>query len=66
MEGTFAQYLNLTPVEALQRMNSLTNTVKKHNGCHISIWHNHTVNNTFGWKGWKTVFEQTLVNIINP
>jgi hypothetical protein len=66
MEGTFAQYLRLSAKEALQRMNELTQTVKRHNGCHISIWHNHTVNDAFDWKGWKTVFEQNLENIINP
>jgi hypothetical protein len=66
MEGTFAQYLNLSPTEALERMNKLTRTVKQHNGCHVSIWHNHTVNDTLNWKGWKTVFEQSLSNIINP
>jgi hypothetical protein len=66
MEGTFFQYLHLSAEEALQRMNKLTQTVKRHNGCHISIWHNHTVNDAFNWKGWKTVFEQTLKNIINP
>ena len=60
MDGTFIEDLNLTPHEADKKISSLTETVKKYNGCYISIWHNHTVSNQLYWKNWRAVFENSL------
>ena len=60
MDGTFIEDLNLTPQEADKKISSLTQTVKKYTGCYISIWHNHTVSNQLYWKGWRSVFENSL------
>lgn len=65
MEGSFAEYLKLDCATALGLIKKLTHTVRLHNGCFIPLWHNHTVNDQFSWKGWKTVFEESLHYIIN-
>ena len=63
MDGALAEDLELNPQEGLEKIQSLTETIKKYKGCLISIWHNHTVNNTFKWKGWKEIFERSTGTI---
>jgi hypothetical protein len=60
MDGALAEDMKLSPGEALEKIASLTATVKKYDGLLLSIWHNHTVNDAFAWKGWKTVFENSI------
>lgn len=60
MDGTLAEDLKLSPKEAWSKIKELTDTVKKHNGKFISVWHNHTVNDKFFWKEWKVIFEKSL------
>ena len=65
MEGSLGEYLKMQPSDALQVIQNLSNEVKKHNGTYISIWHNHTVNNQFFWKGWRGVFENSIAYLSN-
>lgn len=60
MDGSFIEDLQMTPGAAEEKIFSLIETVKKYNGCHVSIWHNHTVSNQLLWEGWKAVFENSL------
>jgi hypothetical protein len=60
MEGSLGEDLKLTPTDAQNKIESLTETVKQYRGCFVCIWHNHTVNDKFFWKGWKQVFENNL------
>jgi hypothetical protein len=60
MEGSLGEDLKLTPSDAQNKIDSLTETVKQYKGCFVCIWHNHTINNQFFWKGWKLVFENNL------
>lgn len=60
MDGALAEDMKLGPEDAMEKIRSLIATVKKYNGCLLSIWHNHTVNNAFAWKGWRTVFENSI------
>ena len=60
MEGSLGEDLKLTPSDAEHKIDSLMETVKQYKGCFICIWHNHTVNNQFFWKGWKLIFENNL------
>jgi hypothetical protein len=64
MEGSFAEDLAMKPEEALATMKKLTDTVRFYQGCLIPIWHNHTVNDQFFWKGWQQIFEQSIYYII--
>jgi hypothetical protein len=61
MENVFAKSLGLSPEQALRYMKRLTDIVRLHEGFHISIWHNHTVNDMLLWKGWKAVFEASII-----
>jgi hypothetical protein len=63
MDGALGEDMKLSPGEALEKIDSLIATVKKYNGLLLSIWHNHTVNDAFAWKGWKTVFENSINKI---
>jgi hypothetical protein len=63
MDGALGEDMKLSPDEALEKIKSLTDTVKKYNGLLLSLWHNHTVNDAFAWKGWKTVFEKSINKI---
>ena len=65
MEGTFSTYLKLSTTETTEIINHLTEEIKKYNGTYISIWHNHTVNDKFSWKGWRNVFENSIAVITN-
>jgi hypothetical protein len=60
MEGSFIEDLKMKPDEAEEKIFSLIDTVKKYKGCHVSIWHNHTVSDQFYWKNWRAVFENSL------
>jgi hypothetical protein len=64
MDGALAEDLKLSSEQALEKIKSLAATVKKYNGYLVSIWHNHTVNDHFSWKGWKSVFEKSI-NLLN-
>jgi hypothetical protein len=60
MEGTLGEDLGLSVNEAEEKIDALIKVVKQYKGCFICIWHNHTINDKYFWKGWKIVFEKTL------
>lgn len=60
MDGSLGEDLQMTPAEARKYINSITQIIKQFNGYYLSVWHNHTVNDKFYWRGWKNVFEQSL------
>lgn len=57
MDGTFNEYLNTTPEEAIGTIKKLILQVKKYKGEFVGIWHNHSLNEEKEWKGWRRVFE---------
>lgn len=63
MEGNFGEDLGYSPGQAWNAMKESIDRVKKHEGYFLCIWHNHTVNERFFWKGWKNIFEQTIGKI---
>lgn len=60
MEGTLKEYMQLSPVNALVVIEKLVKEVKSCNGEFISIWHNHSLEETGEWKGWRKVFESMI------
>src|SRR5690606_25449887 len=60
MDQTLRRYMNLTPEEGLAIITQLIKNVKAVNGTFISLWHNESINDFGGWKGWKTVYEKML------
>jgi hypothetical protein len=57
MEGTLNDVLKLKIGEAEQTMAKLIQTVKEHDGIFIPLWHNSTLSDADGWRGWRQVFE---------
>lgn len=60
MDGTLNQYLNLSVVDAIQKVKDLYDEAAKYGGEFISIWHNETIGNYGSWKGWRTVLDEMV------
>jgi len=60
MEGTFQGYQKFSPEKAFYHMKNLIDTVKKHKGVVVILWHNSSFDNLGGWKGWSYVYEELL------
>ncbi|MDA9554682.1 polysaccharide deacetylase family protein [Pelobium sp.] len=60
MDQTLRKYMNLTPIAASLLIEELIENVKIVNGTFVSLWHNESVNDFGGWKGWKDVYVQML------
>lgn len=58
MDVTLRNYMRLNPEEAKNEILGLMQEVKNVGGTFVSIWHNETVNDWNGWKGYRTVFEE--------
>jgi hypothetical protein len=60
MDVALKNSLSLSPQEAIERINSLLATVKKHEGQFISVFHNESLSNFDQWAGWRSVYEAML------
>ena len=60
MDGTLNEYLKLTPKEAIKKIQSLFDEVKKYGGQFSFIWHNETIGNYGIWKDWSEVFDFSI------
>lgn len=60
MDGTLNEYTKLTPSEAIKIIKELKGYCKEYQGTFISLWHNHSISNSFHWQGWQEVFEESL------
>jgi len=60
MDGTFRDYKNVSPEDAMITVKELIENVKSVQGEFICIWHNDSVSDLDKWKGWRQVFEYTL------
>ena len=58
MDVTLRDYLGLSAEEALKKIETLMDEVKKAGGIFSSVWHNETVNDQGHWKDYREVFEQ--------
>jgi hypothetical protein len=60
MDRTLNSYLNLTPKFATEELKYYTDTIGSVGGHFITLWHNTSLNNTYEWKGWQSVFEEMI------
>lgn len=60
MDGTFKDYLCLTPDQSIKKIQQLIQEVKNVNGTFISLWHNESLSEEKRWKGWRRVYEALL------
>ncbi|WP_299525767.1 polysaccharide deacetylase family protein, partial [uncultured Lutibacter sp.] len=60
MDGSLNQYLNLSPIKAIEKITKLVDITKKNNGTFVSIWHNSTLSECYEWKQWSKVYEKLI------
>lgn len=60
MDTCLYQYMKLNPAQALLKIGDLVEEVKKVNGTFISLWHNESLSEWKGWRGWSHVYRQLL------
>jgi len=64
MDGTLKDYMGLSREQALEIIAELAGEVQKVGGTFVSLWHNHSLSDHGGWKGWKSVFTQSWESIL--
>lgn len=62
MEGSLQglNYQNLSPEEGYKEIIRHIEIVKKFSGVFVLLWHNHSLEDSEGWKGWKKVYEEVM------
>jgi peptidoglycan/xylan/chitin deacetylase (PgdA/CDA1 family) len=59
MDGSLRKYQDLPPEEGLKRILALIQTVRRHGGLFVLLWHNSSLDPN-SWSGWRAVYEETL------
>ncbi len=57
MDVTLMQYMQLTPGQAIEKIQTLAQKIRASNGTFSTLWHNESLSETDPWKGWRMVFE---------
>ncbi len=60
MDGTLNNYMKLTPELATKKIDEIIASVKSVDGTFISIWHNSSLSELYGWKNWLKVYSYLL------
>lgn len=60
MDATLNLYMKLSPEEAIQRVNRLTDECRKAGGEMMILWHNETLSEIREWQGWRKVYEEVI------
>jgi hypothetical protein len=60
MDGTLNEYMKLSPNQAIKEVKRLKALVKEYGGTFSFIWHNETLGFKHHWKGWESVFEESV------
>lgn len=61
MDTTLKKYMGLSPNAAKQELEELVNRIRIVGGDFISLWHNETLTDIGEWRGWREVFEHSLL-----
>ena len=60
MDTTLKKYMHLSPNEGLETYKSMIDSVRRVGGTFCCIIHNQNLCDSFGWDGWRQVYEQML------
>ena len=60
MEGSLANYQNVSPEEMKMKILNLIEKVKKYRGEFVFLWHNSSFNIPF-WKKYQNIYEEVLL-----
>lgn len=74
MDASLHTYQKLTPEQAAEQLQALSNVLQKHGGLLVSLWHNSSFSALHGWPArWRQVYEdflrqqvEVLINRSNP
>ncbi len=61
MDVTMRDYLRLNAVESLDRIAAIIRKHREAGGEFVSLWHNESLSETGRWRGWRQVYEATVV-----
>jgi peptidoglycan/xylan/chitin deacetylase (PgdA/CDA1 family) len=64
MDGSLFNYRKLSPTEGLSTVESYMNTVKKHQGILVLLWHNSFFDPDI-YLGWTHIYEKILASAVN-
>lgn len=62
MEGTFIDYMKVSPNEALIQIDKLKKTIQDCNGQFVSIFHNSSFTDQGVYKGWIAIYKELFKN----
>lgn len=60
MDVTLKNYMQLSPVKAMETINQLNLPVKENGGTFMSLWHNESLSEIGEWKNWRQVYQLLL------
>lgn len=60
MDATLSRYLAVSPEKAQERIAALSEKVRNVNGHMVILWHNESLSEKWGWKGWRKVYLNAL------
>ncbi len=63
MDVTLRHYLKLTPEEAVERVKTLRETVKRVEGDFVTLWHNDSLSEYEDWVGWRKVHDSLFLEV---
>lgn len=66
MDVTLKNYMNLSPEQAIERAQKMTDEIKRTGGTFTTLWHNSSFSRLHGWKDWKQVYEKIIASGVNP
>ncbi len=61
MDRSLQRYMRLKPESALDEIKRMIDLTYKYNGLFTILFHNNSLSETGEWKGWKMVFENTIL-----
>lgn len=65
MDITPLHYLEQSPKQAIETIQSLLDKVHAVNGLFVSLWHNESLSESGRWAGWRVVYDQLVSSAIN-
>ena len=65
MDRSLQKYMKQPPEKALELFKELIETTKSVGGRFVSLWHNTSLSEKYGWEGWRYVFEELHNYIAN-
>ena len=60
IDNTLRVNMNLSAIDAVEKISSIIEDVKHVEGTLVTIWHNDTLSNKGIWKGWCSVYENMI------